>query len=82
MVDTMNYLVNKKVSVLTNKTFARNDRSFLQTLVPYIHWSLSLWCAHTSCPLVCLSLRLQDLIWTLTSGYYPGEIRRVAASIY
>lgn len=25
MVDTMNYLVNKKVSVLTNKTFARND---------------------------------------------------------
>lgn len=57
--------------------------SFLQALIPCIHRSLSLWCAHTSCPPVHFSLRLQSLIWTLESAYYYlGEVRRVGAHIY
>lgn len=46
--------------------------SFLQTLIPHTHWSLSLWCSHTNYPPV-FSLRLQDLIWTLELGCYPGS---------
>lgn len=52
-------------------------------LIPCIHRSLSLWCAHTTFPPVCFSLSLQSLIWTLESAYYYlGEVRRVGAHIY
>lgn len=43
------------------------SHDFMQTLVPCILWVLSLGCTHTGCPPVYFSLRLQDLIRTLSN---------------